>query len=159
MATASYSTSHSASPTPEQEGGNKVRRPGRKLTTDEAATKRIAQTRAAQRNFRERKARQFEALQERVQELESLLAASRHETEDLKVKVMELLQSNCNLMRDQAEVQSRNLHHSQHQHHQGRTNAALTSLPLAGSNGSSRMQSEESDGAAKHCTRYWDTVC
>ncbi|KAI9349620.1 hypothetical protein BDR26DRAFT_891705 [Obelidium mucronatum] len=68
------------------DGGKQRAKAGRKLTTTDPASKRIAQTRAAQRAFRERKAAQFEGLQQRVAELELLLSVSQEESAGLRIQ-------------------------------------------------------------------------
>ncbi|KAJ3293137.1 DNA-binding transcription factor yap1 [Rhizoclosmatium sp. JEL0117] len=70
---------------------------GRKLTTTEPENKRIAQTRAAQRAFRERKKLAFEQKEQRVNELELLLSVSQQESEGLRIQLERLAQENARL--------------------------------------------------------------
>ncbi|KAI9349621.1 hypothetical protein BDR26DRAFT_891706 [Obelidium mucronatum] len=63
---------------------------GRKLDPTEPANKRVAQCRAAQRAFRERKAKHSEEMQLKIQELSDLLASSQQETYHLRHYVYQL---------------------------------------------------------------------
>ncbi|KAJ3200330.1 DNA-binding transcription factor yap1 [Entophlyctis luteolus] len=77
-------------------------KPGRKLTTTDPASKRIAQTRpfqnsAAQRAFRERKENAFKELQQKVSDLEQQLASARDENESLRLLAARLVEENTSL--------------------------------------------------------------
>ncbi|ORY41699.1 hypothetical protein BCR33DRAFT_338117 [Rhizoclosmatium globosum] len=101
-----YATSASPDTTTKQRG-----RPGRKLASDDsAASKRIQQCRSAQRAFRERKAKQAEEQQLRIQELSSLLSFSQQEVSELRQRVAELEYENAQL-RDGLSIGKASLQH------------------------------------------------
>ncbi|ORY41701.1 hypothetical protein BCR33DRAFT_739694 [Rhizoclosmatium globosum] len=121
------------------------RKPGRKPLTSDPASRRTAQTRAAQRAFRERKAAAFAALEQRVSELEVLLSISREETDVLKSHNERLMQENSRL--------SEQIHKYQHQQqpqqplsllHEQKPQPTEVVTPL-GNSSSERQQ-------------YWNTV-
>ncbi|KAJ1991339.1 DNA-binding transcription factor yap1 [Dimargaris cristalligena] len=73
------------------------KKPGRKLLTTEAASKRTAQNRAAQRAFRERKQKYVEILEDRVKELEDKQQSTEEENAQLAAMVEVLRSENSAL--------------------------------------------------------------
>ncbi|KAJ2610612.1 DNA-binding transcription factor yap1 [Coemansia sp. RSA 1804] len=76
---------------------NRKKRPGRKLITTEASTKRTAQNRAAQRAFRERKQQYLKDLEDQVRELTEQRERTERENQELKQRVGKLKQENTTL--------------------------------------------------------------
>ncbi|KAJ1959731.1 DNA-binding transcription factor yap1 [Dispira parvispora] len=75
----------------------KTKKPGRKMLTTEAVSKRTAQNRAAQRAFRERKQRYTEELEKRLKELEERTLQSEKERQELAALVEQLRNENLTL--------------------------------------------------------------
>ncbi|KAJ1662991.1 DNA-binding transcription factor yap1 [Coemansia sp. RSA 1813] len=76
---------------------NKKKRPGRKLITTEASSKRTAQNRAAQRAFRDRKQQYLKDLEDQVRELTEQRERTERENQKLKSCVDKLKQENVTL--------------------------------------------------------------
>ncbi|KAJ1979918.1 DNA-binding transcription factor yap1 [Dimargaris xerosporica] len=83
---------------------NGTKRPGRKLLTTEAASKRTAQNRAAQRAFRERKQRYVETLEAKVKELEAKEKTTSEENARLRELIEQLRSENSSLKGTQFNV-------------------------------------------------------
>ncbi|KAJ1983036.1 DNA-binding transcription factor yap1 [Dimargaris verticillata] len=83
---------------------NGSKRPGRKLLTTEAASKRTAQNRAAQRAFRERKQQYVETLEAKVKELEDKEKTTSEENARLRELIDQLRSENSSLKGTQFNV-------------------------------------------------------
>ncbi|KAJ3378883.1 hypothetical protein HDU84_007228 [Entophlyctis sp. JEL0112] len=70
---------------------------GRKPDPNEAATKRLQQTRAAQRRFRNRQVTKVQDMERRISELGQLLQDTQGYAESLRLRVVELEESNADL--------------------------------------------------------------
>ncbi|KAJ1912876.1 DNA-binding transcription factor yap1 [Tieghemiomyces parasiticus] len=95
--TAAVHTAQKAESSDGNDDGAAPRKPGRKLITTDATSKRTAQNRAAQRAFRERKQRYVEELEEKVKALEQSNVHTAEQNSQLKLLVERLRNENSQL--------------------------------------------------------------
>ncbi|KAJ1656266.1 DNA-binding transcription factor yap1 [Dispira simplex] len=86
-----------SSPSSTEASKGKTKKPGRKMLTTEAVSKRTAQNRAAQRAFRERKQRYTEQLEIRLKEIEEKTLQTEKEKQELATLVEQLRSENLAL--------------------------------------------------------------